>query len=89
MTEIVHLSRYTATVRTRREGWPDVRPWVDELEGQTLTFQACGEINPEDSSLYVGEWAMVHDLPLKEGMGTWIASGDLSDIRPADHVRKG
>lgn len=83
MSEIRELDVVEATVKIRRgPGW-GVKPEAEELDGLTLRLMASWRMTEDDTSIYVGEFAMTpHDdrsarlLPL-----TWIASGDITDIR--------
>ena len=72
---------YKATVHLRRgDGW-DVRPECEQTDGVEAIFRPGWLMTKEDTSIYVGEWAMiprVEDWPVDSS--GWVASGDLQDI---------
>lgn len=60
-----------------RPGWK-VRPEALQLQGKTFVFRYGWEITKEDSSIYVGETAMIPaDGNYPADAPAWIASGDL------------
>lgn len=70
MMPIKHLTTYEATVRLRRgEDW-EVKPEAEALDGKRVRVYAGWIIEPEDSSLYVGEWAMCEIPTLGGALGT-------------------
>lgn len=75
-------------VRIRRQGFPAVKPDAEMVDGWVHGFSEGWEIDPEDSSIYEGEIAMIPDReewPLMAPV--WIASGDLELFDPATMVR--
>lgn len=85
--EIEQHRRYHGTVKLRRgEDWK-VKSECERVDGVESGFTAGWRMTKEDTSIYVGEWAMIprnwwpwQNWP-KEGPG-WIASGDLENLRP-------
>lgn len=81
-TNLDLYERVRCRVRLRRT-WP-VKPAAEPLDGRTILFQAGWIIEAEDSSIYVGERAMlivdwsalVNEFRTEE-VPSWIASGDL------------
>ncbi len=76
---------YRATVRIRRgKGWK-VKPGAEQMDGQELIFKPGWTMDADDTSIYVGEWAMLpgrfDDWP--EDAPGWIARGDLETLREA------
>lgn len=71
-------------LRVRREGFPPVRPWAEQHDGQVLTLRYGWQIEDDDSR-YPGEHAWVLDprddpgypADIDEEAPMWIASGDL------------
>lgn len=63
------------------EGW-EVKPEAEELDGKIYEFREGWTIEEGDSSLYVGEKAMLFEI--KEGEPRpkigWVASGDLIEV---------
>jgi len=80
MTEIQQFQRYTARVAIRRGDDWEVRPECERLDGQEV-FVTAGWLMDE-ADPYPGEWAMW----LEDSAITWIASGDLTDMRNAGSV---
>jgi len=83
--EIEHMKNYRATVKIRRgEGW-DVKPITEQIEGTETVFNAAWLITEEEGFIkYVGEWAMMPERDgWPKGAPTWIASGDLENLREA------
>lgn len=80
--EIERHQRYRATVKLRRgAGWK-LKAGSEQLDGMEGEFTAGWHMTSEDTSIYVGEWAMIPlDWP-PDGPG-WIASGDLENLREA------
>ncbi len=80
--EIERFKHYRATVKLRRgEGW-DVRPGSEPIDGMEAGFTAGWLMTDEDTSIYVGEWAMIPDRVdwwPEDGPG-WVATGDLENL---------
>ena len=75
---IKDLSAKLYKIKIRRD-IGDVRPGVEVVNGKVFRFRFGWEISEEDSSIYVGESAMIPDdssYPFKEAPH-WISSGDL------------
>ena len=77
--------RYKARIKYRRgDGW-DLKPIVEEHDGKIINTLALWEIEPDDSSIYVGEIAMqVPDEIGRKTMILWMASGDLEILGKVD-----
>lgn len=83
MSEIRKFDVVDATIKMRRgQGW-EIKPEAGGLDGLRVRLMASWRMTKADTSIYVGEFAMTpHDdrsarlLPF-----TWIASGDITDIR--------
>lgn len=82
MVEITDsLMLYQATVNLRRgDGW-DVRPESEQIDGKLAVFRPGWLMTEEDTSIYVGEWAMIPRVDgwPRDGPG-WVASGDLAGL---------
>ena len=66
-----------------RRGMAKVRPEAEAIDGKAYNFEEGWIITESDSSLYVGETAMIpRDEDYPEEAPHWIASGDL--IRVAE-----
>ena len=66
------------TVKIRRTAGLVVKPEAEAVDGKTFAFQTGWDISSEDSSIYVGETAMIPwggNYPVDAP--AWIASGDL------------
>ncbi len=80
---ITQFKHYQATVHLRRgTGW-DVKPEAEQMDGQKLIFKPGWIMDADDTSIYIGEWAM---LPVRfddwpDDAPGWIASGDLEDMK--------
>lgn len=62
----------------------DIREEARQLDGQIYTFVRGWKIHASDSSLYVGETAMIpQDDTYPPNAPPWIASGDLVEITVA------
>jgi hypothetical protein len=73
--------RYHATVRLRRGDGFVVKPEAESSDGVSAEFFAAWLMTDDDTSLYVGEWAMI---PIGDAIPQgWVASGDLVDLRPS------
>lgn len=69
------LRRYR--VRVRRD-LAELRPCAEQLDGRVFSFIEGWVMGEADTSIYVGETAMVPQDPnYPVGAPTWIASGDL------------
>lgn len=78
MDDIQQFDKFTATLRVRRGGGWNARPTMEPFEGKPITVQASWIA--EAPSIYAGEWCME---VLSEGFPVpWVASGDLSNLRP-------
>lgn len=65
------------TVKIRRE-LAEVDPKAEQVDGKTYEFREGWKIQEDESSLYVGEMAMIpHDDSYPLEAPIWIASGDL------------
>lgn len=59
-----------------------VKPEAEQLDGKMFIFRDGWKIDEGDSSLYVGEVALVpNDFEWPEDAPTWIASGDLEEVK--------
>lgn len=80
---------YRLKVQIRREGFPSVRPNAEQVDGMVHDFEGGWEIGVTDSSIYVGEIAMI---PNREGWPAdapnWIASGDLQKVHDRFYRRR-
>lgn len=55
-----------------------IKPEGVQLDGKVFAFKAMYELTQDDTSIYVGETAMMPvDSNYPEDAPTWIASGDL------------
>lgn len=77
---------YVATIALRRGTDWNVRPECEEWDGRRVRVSTAFWITADDRPQYDGEWAMFVDE--KGWPRGWIASGDLTDIAPAE-ARKG
>ena len=60
-----------------RNDW-QTKPEALQLEGKVFAFKEMYELTEDDTSLYVGETAMMPvDPAYPADAPTWIASGDL------------
>jgi len=67
-------------VEIRRE-LAEIRPEAEQIAGNVYNFDFGWAIEKSDSSLYVGESAMIpRDVTYPDNAPTWIASGDLVGI---------
>jgi len=78
--------RYCRVQIRRGDGW-NVKPGADRIDGKCFWFTPGWHMTDEDTSIYVGEWAMSFSDPIAvstehpDAPG-WIASGDLVEIAP-------
>ncbi len=79
---ITQFKLYRASVHFRRGTGLDVKPEAEQMDGQELIFKPGWIMDADDTSIYVGEWAMCparfDDWP--DDAPGWIASGDLKDV---------
>ena len=68
----------TATIKIRRGADWNVRPELEQFDGQTVPFEFGWRITKEDRPQYAGEdaWIVARGHPLEQHV-LWIASGDL------------
>lgn len=60
-----------------RNNW-EVKPEALQIDGKVFAFKAMYELTEDDTSIYVGETAMMPvDPSYPADAPTWIASGDL------------
>ena len=58
-----------------------VKPGTECIDGKVYDFGIGWEIEEDDSSLFVGEYAMIsRDSNYPEEAPVWVASGDLEEI---------
>ena len=68
-------------VKVRRD-LAGIRPEAKTINGKVYCFDFGWVIEESDSSLYVGEFAMIpRDFEYPKTAPHWIASGDLKEIR--------
>ena len=66
-------------IKLRRSDKFKVKPEAEQIDGMTFKLLRSWDITEEDSSIYVGEWALTprwSDLTYPDTAPTWIASGD-------------
>ncbi len=75
------LKLYQATVNLRRGDGFDVRPESEQIDGMSAVFRPGWLMDDEDTSIYVGEWAMIPRVDgWPEDAPGWVASGDLVEM---------
>jgi hypothetical protein len=78
---------YRATVRIRREGFGDVRPNAEQLDGKRYLFRVSWLQDSDDR--YPGEWAMSpDDASYPDDAPHWLSSGDLTDIEQVQRPQR-
>lgn len=78
---MISLAKTRYTVRIRQD-LAEVRECVKQVDGKSFDFSPGWVMDEEDTSIYIGETAMLPrdpDYPL-EAPG-WIASGDLVEVK--------
>ena len=69
------------TVKIRRTENLKVKPEAEAIDQKTYKFMEGWKITEDDSSIYVGEVAMIpHDDSYPVEAPAWISSGDLVSI---------
>jgi len=66
------------TVQIRKNGDWNIKPEALQIDGKTYQFREMFSLTEDDSSIYVGEKAMMAvDPNYPKDAPVWIASGDL------------
>ncbi len=83
--DIERFKLYRATVRLRRGEGFNVKPEAEQMDGKELMFRPGWEMTREDTSIYVGEWAMCPERAMPSDdwpvdAPGWIATGDLENL---------